>query len=39
LQFDRWQNKADPAFFTANPNAVTPLGHVDLLTVSYDQVF
>jgi hypothetical protein len=39
LQFDRWQNHAQPQFFTATPNTVDPIGKTNLLAASYDMVF
>jgi len=40
LQFDRWQNHAQPQFFlTASPNTAVPAGKTNLLSASYDMVF
>ncbi|MDD4963932.1 MAG: hypothetical protein PHI11_08460 [Gallionella sp.] len=39
LQYDRWKNNAQTPFFTATPNTSVPMGHLDLLTASYDLVF
>jgi hypothetical protein len=39
LQYERWKNNAQTPFFTATPNTSLPMGHLDLLTASYDMVF
>lgn len=41
LQYDRWKNNAQMPFFTAksNTNTSIPMGHLDLLTASYDLAF
>lgn len=39
LQYDRWQNHAQPQFFNATPNTANPAGTANLLSASYDVVF
>ncbi len=39
LQYDHWQNDAQPAFFIANPNSAVPMGSSSLLSMSYDLLF
>lgn len=39
LQFDHWQNHAQPQFFSATPNTVNAVEKANLLTASYDMVF
>lgn len=39
VQYDHWQNNAQPEYFSVNPNTVVPNGTVNLLSASYDRVF